>query len=1130
MKKNETAFSDYIGLRRNFLLKMKLTLIGLLITLIQVSATVYSQATKFSFELRDKQVAEVLKEIEENSNFRFFYQREQVDVERIISINSRENSVEEILTSIFKEEEIKYKVLDNDLILLTTENKSFSEVLSQLQQKKVTGTISDMDGLPLPGVTVNVKGTTTGTVSNSDGVYALDVPEDAILVFQFVGMHTQEIAIENKSEINVTMLAEMIAIDEVVAIGYGSMKKSDLTGSVGSVSSESLEQRHSINPVDALTGRIAGVRVFNGSGRPGGGMRVQIRGASSINASNDPLYVIDGVVGGDIGLINQNDIESIDILKDASATAIYGAQGSNGVVIVTTKKAAKGKVTLTYDGSVGVGVLAHKVDLLNSEQFMEMRHELYDDIRSYNPSQASYLLDYDGSMYPELWNSDGTAKFDTDWQDEATRVAISHRHHVTLSGSTKNFDGGTSIGYQKEEGILLNTWMEKTTARFFGNFKIKERIKVGGSINFGFTNENRPDQYGTGGMVPTRLMYEMPPIFPVQYADGRYSKMEDVLRKNGGWDFFIQYNPVTMLENEMDVNYKNYQVLGNFYVDLNLAKGLNLKSTYGRKIALSKNAFYFTRGYNTYTQMNSANLGDITQDNWQLENILTYDKTIKNQKINAMLGASWYEYGQFSFAANASNFADEYYGINNIGVGTNPPTVGSSYTASKLNSYFARVNYNYADKYFATATLRYDGSSRFGANNSYATFPSVAFAWRASEEEFLKDNSIITNLKLRLSYGQTGNNAIGDYTALGSPGVQTVIFDKQKAIGSSQGVMPNSDLKWEKTTETNLGVDLQLIDRINLSVDYYNRETTDLLFAKPVAQFTGYSSVLSNIGSVQNKGIELSLVTNNINNSNFSWDTQLTFNKNVNKVLALGSNDEDVFSGFWFSHQIFRVGEPIGSYWGNRRLTTWGTDEADEAAKYGRVPGDPRVEDVNNDGKYDKADQMILGSPYPDYEIGFINDFTYKSWDLSVDIHISQGADILNVGVMVINDRYNYANAYTEMYEGRWTTSNQNTMWSRVKPDLRQFSSFDSGHIFDGSFIRGRNLSLGYNLPKAITQKLNIANVKFYANVQNFFLITNYFGADPEVSSQDGNQWAQGFDVYGYPKPRTFNFGVKLSL
>ncbi len=1128
MKKNrERWVLSFYTLKKCFAMIRWITFFFLL-GIIQVFATdSYSQQTRISLNFEEAKLVDVLDEIENKSEYYFLYNKDQVDVEQEVNVNIDDLPIEETLDLLLKTTGLKYSIFSQQIVLTSDENGA----RNSQQLKTVNGNVTDSSGVPLPGVTVLIKGTTQGTITDFDGNYTIsNVPANGVLIFSFVGMKTEEVEVAGRNQVDVNMEEDAIGIEEVVAIGYGSMRKSDLTGSVGSVSSESIEQRPTINPVDALTGRIAGVRIYNGSGRPGGGMRVQVRGVSSINASNEPIYVIDGVVGGDIELINQSDIETINVLKDASATAIYGAQGGNGVVIVTTKKAEKGKVRLTYDGSVGVSTIAKKIDVLNSKEFMEMRLELYDDIREIYPWAAESLLDYDGSIYPELFNSDQTAKFDTDWQDEATRTAISHRHHVSLSGSTENFDGGMSIGYQKEEGILLNTWMAKTTARFFGNFKVHDRIKVGGSINFGFTDESRPDQFGTGGMVPTRLMIEMPPIFPVQYADGTYSKMEDVLRKNGGWDFFIQYNPVTMLENEMDISYKNYQVLGNFYVDLNLAKGLNLKSTYGRHIYIAKNAFYLTRGYNTFIGMNSASLGDDTQDNWQVENILTYDKMLGDHSIKAMLGASWYKYTQFGFDANASNFADEYFNVYNIAVGTNPPTVASDYTASKMNSYFARVNYTYADKYLATVTLRYDGSSRFGEDNRYAAFPSVALAWRASEEDFLKDNSTITNLKLRLSYGQTGNNAIGNYTAQGNPGVQTVIFDKEKAIGSSQGVMPNSDLKWEKTTETNFGIDIQLIDRITLTADYYNRETTDLLFAKPIARFTGYNSVLSNIGSVENKGIELSLITNNVNTSNFDWITQLTFNRNVNEVTALGANDEDVFNSFWFPDQIFRVGEPAGAFFGMKRLTAWGTDQVDEAASYGRIPGDIRIEDVNNDGAYDRNDQQIIGNPYPDYEIGFINDFSYKNWSLSVDIHISQGGDILAPGVLFVNDRYNYGNGMTEFYEDRWTPENQNTIRNRVRPDVKQFSSFDSGHIFDGSFIRGRNLSLGYTLPKTMTQKLNISNVKFYANVQNFFLITDYFGWDPEVSSADNDPWAQGFDVYGYPKPRTFNFGVKLTL
>jgi len=1118
---------DFPGLKKLFRI-MKLTTFLILLSVVCVFAnSVYSQTKKLNLSMKNATVKEVLSAIEDQSEFKFMYSGKVIDVERQVAINEENLKIEDALKTLFAGTDVNFTIKDRIIVLFSVTN---NEQQSSQQQKSVSGKVTDSSGSPLPGVSIVVKGTTKGVITDANGSYSLtNVPENATLQFSFVGMKAQEIGVTGKTSLNVKMEDETVGIEEVVAVGYGTMKKSDVTGSVGSVSSNKLVEQPSVSPIEALAGKIAGVSIYNGSGRPGGDFRIKIRGMGSINAGNNPLYIIDGIVGGDINLINTNDIETMNILKDASATAIYGAQGANGVVIITTKRAEKGKVKLTYDGSMSIGNQAHKIDLLDANQFMEMRGKLYNDIRKYRPGEAANLVDYKKD-YPELFNSDGTPKYNTDWQDETTQTAVSNRHFLAITGSTDKFSSGLSIGYQNEEGILKTTFMEKSTARFFGEYKMNDWLNFGADFTYGYIKQNRLDDYRVGANTPTRVMVEMPSIFPVKYPDGRYSQSDDIKRKNGAWDIWYGVNSVGILD-RMNLIWNDYQVLGNFYMDLKLSNDLNFRTSYGRQMRISNNQWYINKDWDTYTNKNQADLGQTTTNNWQFENLLTYNKTLGNHVFGAMAGASWYSYDTFGWATSASEFADDYYKFYNIGLGTDPSRVYSGYTASKMNSYFARANYSYLDKYLATATIRYDGSSRFGENNRYATFPSVALGWRISEEDFLKDNSTITNLKLRASYGMTGNNAIGDFLALGQPGTQTVIFNKQKNIGSSQGTMPNSDLKWEKSTEFNIGIDVQFFKRIMLNADYYNRETSDLLYGMPVTQFTGYSNAMTNIGSTLNKGLELTLETQNILQPNFKWNTAVVFSTNQNIVQTLGTNNADLFvnaPGWWNSH-IMRVGEKMASFYGYTRLGTWGTAEAAEAAKYNLVPGDIKLEDVNKDYKYDIADRKIIGNAFADYEMNINNTFIYKNWDLSIDIQVSQGAEIADASIIMISDRYNYGNTYTKFYENAWTPENQNTMRPRVRPDLERFDGLDTGMLFDGSFVRGKNLILGYNVPSSFLTKFSISQLRLYASAQNFFLITEYHGFDPEVATY-GNQFAQGLEMYGYPKAKTINFGLKVTF
>ncbi len=1069
------------------------------------------------------------------------------------------NNVERTLTNLLRSTKLSYKRVRRDAFVILSQKPdtktSFQEpaqsqqpdrietpaslaslspttVSARPEDRTVSGLVTSETGEGLPGVSVVAKGSSRGTTTDGQGRYRLNVPDEATtLVFSFVGYLSQEVVIGTRSAVDVGLKPDDKTLSEVVVVGYGTQKKTDLTGSIGSVNAKVLAERPTVDILGALSGQVPGLNVHNGSGRPGGGIRLNIRGLGSINASNTPLYVIDGMLDADITLLNINDIQSIEVLKDASATAIYGSRGANGVILVTTKTGLKKNLNVQFTSTVGVGVLARKVDVLDANEFMEQRERLWADIVALNPSQANNKINY-GRDYPQYFNPDGSPKFNTNWQDEATRTAISTQNHVTLSGGTDKFTGGFSAGYQDEQGIIIRTDLKKTSLRFFGDYTVNKWLKVGSTITYGGVTQNRPDDIGVGATSIGRHMIELPPYLPVKNADGSYTKMNDVKRPNGQWDVYHGENVVGLLEREMKYFYTDHQILSNNFIELTLLKGLTFRSTYAKKLRISNFDQYRTRDYDQYELMNVATLGNQRRNNWQFENFLTFDRQLGNDhRLNALAGASWFRDEFFGFSASASRFTDEYFSYYNLAQGTNPHNVGSGYTASKLNSYFTRVNYSFRDRYLFTATGRYDGSSRFGANNRYAFFPSMALGWRVSEEPFLKGNPAITNLKLRGSFGETGNSAIGDYDALGRPGVQTVIFDKQRVVGSSQGAMPNFDLRWERNRELNLGLELDLFNRISLTGDYYIRKTSDLLFNRPTARFTGYGGFLSNIGSVQNKGVELNLRTQNIVGGNFRWSSAFLFSANRSKILSLGERNEDIFlfANGWGKTQIMRVGEPLAVFWGYTRLGTWGTAEADEARRYNRRPGDIKLKDVNNDGRYDERDASIIGNPFPKFELLVNNTLTYKNWNLTVDVRMVQGNQIADASMFLIGDRNQYGNNYTKFYRESWTPTNQNTMQPRVRADSEAFGLLDTRHIFDGSFIRGQNLTLSYNLPNQLLQRLRMSNLRLYTNLQNFFVIDTYHGFDPEVATYPG-QFSVGNDLYSYPKARVFNFGLNLTL
>ncbi len=853
-----------------------------------------------------------------------------------------------------------------------------------------------------------------------------------------------------------------------------------------------------------------------------------IRGISSINSSISPLYVVDGVIGVNANNLNPNDIESVEVLKDASATAIYGARGANGVILITTKRGTKGQARISYDGYVSLSTLQRHLKALDADQFMQVYNLAYKNIQKYDSlgfAQGKYVPN-DPKDFPELFDENGKPRYNTNWESEVYKPSISTGHQLMLQGGSDNAQYGLSLGYLDQKGIMITSAFKRYSLRFTMDNQIKSWLKMGGSLGL-VRSKERLVSDANGGLNVSRMVIEELPIIPVKYPDGRWGGNSDFPGMEGG------SNPVDIAHNRYTLE-NILQSVGDVYAQVQITPDLEFKSDFGFDMSGQKNNFYSGRGLHSlsFDQKGVANISNWNRFYWQSENYFTWNKEINaNQHLTAMLGLSWQKYYEEYDWAGAEDFVDDYWQWHNLGAGTNPRPPSSSDYQWQMNSYFARLTYNISDKYLFTLTGRYDGSSKFGENNKYAFFPSLGAAWRLSEEEFLRNNPTISYLKVRASVGSTGNQEIGTYNSIQQLGSGTTILDGDRQPTISRTSFGNSNLKWERVNQADAGVELGLWDnRVYVNADYYYKVTKDLLLNAPIPWTTGLETVTQNIGSVENQGVEVMINSQNIKSPTFNWSTTVNFASNKNKILHLGSQNDDIFPGPWFLGEtnILRVGWPIGTFWGYIREGVWGTDEAKEAATYNLKPGDLKWKDINQDGKIDDADLTRLGRAYPKWTLDLRNSFTYKNFDFSFDIRFVEGVNTVANFRHSTEDRQGIANSLASVL-GAWTPENQNSMIAEIRYYSVYQTHIDSWWVEDGSFIRGQNFVLGYTLPTALTNRWQIQRLRFYVSAQNLFLITDYPGYDPEVLTF-GGQLTQNQDFFPYPHPRVMNVGVNLSF
>ena len=998
--------------------------------------------------------------------------------------------------------------------------KGGTSLRSETIALQVSGTVTaEADGGALPGVNVLVKGSSTGTVTDIEGNYSINVPnEDDILVFSSIGYIAQEVPINGRSVIDIALAEDVQSLEEVVVVGYGVQRKSEVTGSVGVVSGEELEVQPTFNVLQSLRGKVPGVTIFGNSGSPTGSNRVIIRGIGTINASADPLYVVDGVVMDGIEAMNPNDIESVEVLKDASSTAIYGSRGANGVILITTKRGGSSTgVVVGYNGNVGLGRLASKMDAMNAEEFMEVQRIGYENAPVFNeyPPGEEPVLDLSDAR---LFDEQGNPIYDTDWQEEATRTAISHDHQLSIQSRGETSSFGAFLNYSKREGVLLNSWMQRANVKLVYDATPLEWLSVGTNLTVYKTWANNVTETG-GGFHASRIMTEMPPIFPVKWADGTWTNSTQI----EGFTFEGLPNPVHRLQEE-DRLENTTRLFGNTFLDISITPNLTLRTQFGIDNELFEQRYYAPRDLlGAGFPDGNARISHEETTYWQNENFLTYTDDFGPHRINAILGASWQQRLTRGNASSARGFSNDFFSFNNIGAASTQNPSTSFANDWTMNSYFTRISYTLDNTYSVTFTGRTDGSSRFGKNNKYGFFPSGGVSWLLSNEDFIKGIKAVDYLRLRTSYGVTGNTEIGLFQSLATLGSGTVLIGGQRVSNSFVQRIPNPDLEWEKAKQFDVGVEFALFNEVvSLEADYYYKLTEDLILGRPIPTSTGFGLITDNIGSVSNKGIDFMLTTRNISAGDFLWTTTLNFNYNKNRIESLGANDEDIFPGpNWVagSQTILRVGEPIGTFWGYDRLGTWSTDEEEAASQVGALPGEAKR----------SVEKTIIGNGLPDFTGSFINRFNFGNFDATIDLQFSYGADIMQQTLATAEDRQGLTNGIaTQLYEA-WTPENQNTPIQRIRHTVLSGQNLqpDSHWIVDGSFIRGNLLALGYTFDQDVLTVLGFDQVRINASVENAFVIhsKDFQGYDPESSTWSGN-FGQNIFFYEYPKARTFTLGL----
>lgn len=1102
---------------------MKIALLMLVICLSQVVAVTYAQTTKLSISAKDETLEKVLKQIERQSEFLFFYNLEEVNKNEKISINKKDSNIKDILDAISSSTGIKYTIRDRHIILSVA-----NERLQEPQQgKKVVGVVQDAMGTPIIGANVVVKGTTNGTITDLDGRFSLDVQPDAVLLVTYIGYLAQEIPLKGQNMVSISLKEDTQALEEVVVVGYGTKRKGDITSAISVVDMDNIGDSPIVDPSRLIVGQAPGVVVKQTTGTPGKEMEITIRGLGSLGASSAPLYVIDGFPVGTSTQqsLNPNDIESISILKDAASTSIYGARGSNGVILITTKGAKDGELKLTASANLGIQSIpgSRRVKMMNGQEFAQFKNESFvDKIRYFEkrePSIEEIPIDF---RYPEQ------TKYSTDWFDEIVNDnAMVQNYNVTLSEGMGKVKSVLSLGYLKQDGALIKTNFERLSARANITGEVNKYISVGWNINGSRTNERMMGSEGRDAIVGKALMAD--PREPVYNEDGTWNAYI------GGHDGIQGYpNPVMELHQTQNIQHIN-RILSNGYVEISFLNDfkfkpsvnvslINLKRRDFRPSTLAGNGAPPPRNA-TLTEWNAETV------NWSADFLLSYTKKIKDHSISAMLGYTAQEENFDQLKSDGSKFPND-----EIQIFQNAETISmnSEKYSWSLFAYFARADYNFKDKYLLSASFRREGSSRFGVDNRWGDFPSVSVGWRLSEESFMPRFSWLNNLKLRASYGITGNNAIGNYSSLSGMNSANYILGGSFAPGVTIGSFANSQLGWEKSRALDLGLDLSLFEnQLAFTAEYYNKITESMLLDKEIPIISGFNNTFTNVGKVRNRGLEFAVDFKKAVNKDLSLRANFNISFNRNKVLEIrGENDYIEYFNFYNIVNRSVVGKPISMIYGYKCLGIFQSEEeiANSPIQEGAIPGVYKYWDANGDGEitYDREDMVEIGNPHPAFVWAFTLGGNYKNFDLNILFTGAQNYDMvrnIEMTTMNMDGVFNVLASAKNRFrspenpgDGVGPTSNT-WKWER---------EINSRYVYDASHAWLKSISLGYTIPR---KSSILPGSRFYINAENLFLFTKYPGGNPDISFKENNSDLQiGRDDEAYPVPRVFSIGTVITF
>lgn len=1003
---------------------------------------------------------------------------------------------------------------------MTSDAISDESAQAQVSNITVKGRVVDAKGEPIPGAGVKVKGTNVGTITDFDGYYTLDaVAPGSEIEVSSLGFTTITITAADGMPGNIVLQEDRELLEEVLVIGYGTQRKQEITGSVASIKEGQFNEGLTSNAFQMLIGKAAGVNVSQTSSAPGASSKIQIRGAGSINSSNDALVVVDGLPGVDPSSILPEDIESVEILKDASAAAIYGTRAANGVVLITTKSGKQGTPKVEFRAEGGFQNVARKLDLLNAEQYMT----ILNDIRVEGGKEPIYT---DAQIR--------AAGAGTNWQDEIFRTAPVQNYNISFSGAGDKHSYYVGLGYTDQQGVVKRSGMKSYNVRTNVNVSPKEYLRFKFNLNYTRRNiESTPDSFSTNenaGPIGSAVLFD--PSLPagINPETGRYYQN----------DYIALDNPSALIEGTSPTSLSN-NVYGTFTTEFEPIKDLVATARIGATVNSFGNTNYTSR-----VTKNGLGLGGSASQTWGessqwlAEFLLTYKKTFADvHHTKFLLGATYEQMLSQSMSGSARGFLSDVTGVNKMGSGDsiNGDDVSSTKSRNRLNGFLGRFNYDYKDKYLITASFRYDGTSRFADSHKYAFFPSVAAAWRISEENFLKDSRVVNDLKLRAGYGELGNQGIGNYMTIEtlSAGGKAV-FGNDLVQGLVQSRLVNSNLRWETTAETNVGIDFGFFkSRIYGSVDFFIRDTKDQLFDKPMPSVVGFSSMKVNVGTVRNSGVDFSLNTVNFEREKFGWNTQLNLSFLKNEVKSLPPFISELITGsvasFISNYQITRVGDAIYSYYGYETDGIFQTtDDIASSAQPNAKPGYIKYKDQDGNGSIGPEDRVILGKPFPDCTLGFTNNFRMGNFNLSIFLQGVFGIQTLDAQTIeTLYPANEYRNRIAEYYLNRWTPSNPTNKY----PSGVDYANYggqyqiNSMTVVDASFLRIKNIHLDYNVP--IKNKKYISGIKVYGAVDNLYTFTNYKGFDPDASSA-GSSSVSKVNYNNYPLARTFRAGLNLTF